>query len=98
VLSSLSLSTPEAVSALAQIDSLARSSPNNNLVVVVSSAAALSSAPGAPPGGAAWFWERRCAVIEGRVKLMDAGRRVLMLEDERIIEFDGCVIASEGEV
>ena len=78
-----------------QIESLAKSSPNNNLIVIVDSEAALSSAPGSP--GLNWFFENRCAVIEGKVILFDARTKMLMLEDERIIAFDSCSIASEVE-
>ena len=41
------------------------------------------------------FYQNRCGVIEGQVQLFDAKAKILMLDDERIIAFDSCSIASD---
>lgn len=62
-------------------------------MVVVEKESGLASAPGSP--GLSWFYQNRCGVIEGQVQLFDAKAKILMLDDERIIAFDSCSIASD---
>ncbi|GMH85235.1 hypothetical protein TrVE_jg5415 [Triparma verrucosa] len=94
VLSSTDLNTEQAKALLQQIERLAKSSPNNNIVVIVDNESKLASAPGSP--GLDWFYKNRCGLVEGRVKLFDADSKILMLDDERVIAFDSCSIASEA--
>eukprot|EP00628_Pelagophyceae_sp_CCMP2097_P007223 CAMPEP_0184124690 /NCGR_PEP_ID=MMETSP0974-20121125/24646_1 /TAXON_ID=483370 /ORGANISM="non described non described, Strain CCMP2097" /LENGTH=179 /DNA_ID=CAMNT_0026427993 /DNA_START=48 /DNA_END=584 /DNA_ORIENTATION=- len=49
----------------------------NNIVVVVGSPEDISDE--------AYYYERRCAIVHSTVKLFDAGAKILMLADERII-------------
>ena len=45
--------------------------------------------------GLEWFYRNRCGVVEGRVSLFHAQAKMLMLDDERVIAFDSCSVASD---
>ena len=95
VLSATDLRTQQGRALLEQIEGLAESSPNNNIVVIASSQESLDAAPGSP--GLEWFYRNRRGVIEGRVSLFHAEAKMLMLDDERVIAFDSCSVASDVE-
>ena len=74
-----------------KIEELSKSSVNNNLIVVVPQMSILLGSV----WGLKWFLDHRCAVIEGRVKLLHEEEKIMMLEDERIIAFDTLNVKAE---
>ena len=70
---------------LATARAFCSASDRHNLTLVISSIEDDLVSKGLRPAD---FYQCRCAIIEGEVEQIDAGAKMLMLRDERILCFD----------
>lgn len=79
--------------AVSDIERLSRDA-RNNITIVAPEADLREHAPG---GDQSFYARCQCGHIESQVALMDVKAKIMMLDDERIVCFDRCIISQPPE-